>query len=128
MQCCFYKFFTIIIFYYNHHNFAIALAGDPPILNPLIVPPNIAIGDNTEIFCSIKRGSPPFHFRWLHNGKEIQPSHLKYRVSSSKTSSHFHIGEIQAEDIGNFTCVVYNESGEDSKTEVVSMEGEGYSF
>lgn len=98
------------------------LANDSPVLNPLTVPPNIAIGDNTEIFCTIKRGSPPIEFQWLHNGQLVQ-SHSKYKILTTKTSSHFSIGEIQASDIGNFTCVAKNAYGMDSKTENVFMEG-----
>lgn len=100
------------------------LAGDSPVLNPLTVPPNIVIGDNTEILCSIKRGSPPIEFRWLHNNERIQ-SHSKYKILTTKTSSHFSIGEIQASDIGNFTCVAQNEFGMDSKMEYVFLEGNG---
>lgn len=97
-------------------------ANDSPVLNPLFVPPNIAIGDITEISCTIKKGSMPIDFKWLHNGKDIQ-SHSKYKVTSIKTSSHFYIGEIQASDIGNFTCIASNAFGTDSKTESVFMEG-----
>ena len=50
-------------------------------------------------------------------------SHLKYKVTSTKTNSLFSIGEIQASDIGNFTCVAENDFGMDSKTENVYMEG-----
>lgn len=96
---------------------------EAPVLNPLLVPPNIAIGDNAEIYCTIKRGSPPIEFKWLRNGKDVQ-AYSKYKISSTKTSSHFSIGKIQASDIGNFTCVARNAFGEDSKTENVFMEGE----
>lgn len=98
-------------------------AADTPILNPLSIPPNIAIGDLTEISCSIKRGSLPVKFKWMHNGLDIH-SHSKYKISSSAASSQFFIGEIEASDIGNFTCIASNAYGSDSKTEVVFMEGE----
>lgn len=61
-------------------------------------------------------------FKWLHSNKEIQ-SHAKYKITTFKTSSRFYIGEIQASDIGNFTCVASNAFGADSKTENVFMEG-----
>ena len=76
----------------------------------------------TEISCSIKRGTLPVHFQWLHNGKEIQ-SHSKYKITNSEISSQFFIGKIQATDIGNFTCMATNAFGTDSVTESVSMEG-----
>lgn len=88
----------------------------------MLVPANIEAGDVTEILCIIKRGTPPITFKWLHNGREIN-SHTKYKISTTKTSSHLHIGEIVASDIGNFTCAATNPYGTDTKTESVSMEG-----
>lgn len=61
-------------------------------------------------------------FKWMHNGNDIH-SHSKYKISSSAASSQFFIGEIEASDIGNFTCIASNAYGSDSKTEVVFMEG-----
>lgn len=99
-----------------------AQPGDAPVLNPLSVPPNISIGDITEIYCSIKRGSLPVTFKWLHNGKEVH-AHSKYKITTSEINSHFFLGKIQASDIGNFTCIASNTFGTDSKTENVFMEG-----
>lgn len=97
-------------------------ASEPPVLNALLVPPNIAIGDLAGITCTIKRGSLPIKFKWLHNGQEIH-SHSKYKITSLEASSQFFIGQIQASDIGNFTCIASNDYGTDSKTENVFMEG-----
>lgn len=99
-----------------------AFASDAPVLNPLLVPPNISIGDITAITCTIKRGSRPVNFKWLHNGQEVR-MHSKYKITSSDATSQFFIGEIQASDIGNFTCIASNAYGTDSKTESVFMEG-----
>lgn len=93
----------------------------------MLVPANIEAGDVTEILCIIKRGTPPITFKWLHNGREIN-SHTKYKISTTKTSSHLHIGEIVAADIGNFTCAASNSYGTDTKTESVSMEGNFFFF
>lgn len=103
--------------------FSDVLSTDAPILNSLYVPRNIAVGDMTEINCSIKRGTLPVQFKWFHNGKEIQ-SHSKYKITSSEVGSHFFIGKIQATDIGNFTCTASNAFGSDSATGSVTMEGE----
>lgn len=99
-----------------------AFASDAPVLNPLSVPPNIAIGDITAITCTIKRGSRPVNFKWLHNGQEMRID-SKYKITSSDATSQFFIGEIQASDIGNFTCIASNAYGTHSKTENVFMEG-----
>lgn len=96
-------------------------------LNSIFVPRNIAIGDITEISCSIKRGSLPVQFKWLHNGKEVH-SHPRYKITTSEASSQFFIGKIQASDIGNFTCMASNSFGSDSVTESVFMEGENEGY
>lgn len=118
---------THISLFYKKSSFFFCLlsavsAGDAPVLNPLLVPPNIAIGDNTVILCSTKRGSSPMDISWLHNGKNVE-KHTKYKISTMSTSSQISIGPIQAVDIGNFTCVAKNAFGEDSRTETVFMEG-----
>ncbi|GFS44503.1 titin [Nephila pilipes] len=96
---------------------------EPPLLNPVVIPPNLAIGDMTELSCTIKRGSLPIVFSWYHNNKIIN-EHQKYKFSSSQIGSHFLIGKISASDIGNYTCKASNKYGEDSKTESVLIEGE----
>ncbi|GFS39582.1 titin [Trichonephila inaurata madagascariensis] len=98
-------------------------ANEPPVLNPMMIPPNLSIGDIAEISCSVKRGSFPVTFKWYHNGAEIT-SHYKYKASNSKSSSYFTIGEIEATDIGNYTCVSSNQYGEDSKTQNLLIEVE----
>lgn len=97
-------------------------ANDAPVLNTLFIPRNLAIGDITEIICTIKRGTLPVEFTWMHNGQEIN-SHSKYKITNSNRNSIFLIGPIQASDIGNFTCTVKNAYGVDSKTESLLMEG-----
>lgn len=96
---------------------------EAPVLKPLLIPTNIEVGDITEIYCAIKRGSSPLEFKWLHSGKEIQ-SHSKYKITTSETNSIFLIGKMQATDIGNITCIASNAFGTDSKTESVIVEGE----
>lgn len=96
--------------------------GDKPVLNPMFIPPNLAIGDITELSCTVKRGTFPVNFKWLHSGDEIH-SHHKYKISNSKSTSLLYIGNIQASDIGNFTCIVENSYGTDTKTENVLIEG-----
>ncbi|GBM66125.1 Titin [Araneus ventricosus] len=95
---------------------------DKPILNPLVIPPNLALGDITELSCNMKRGSLPITFKWFHNGEEIR-SHHKYKILNIKTSSHLSLGKIEAIDIGNYTCKAINAYGYDSKTESVVIEG-----
>lgn len=91
-------------------------------MNPIIIPPNLAIGDITELTCTVKRGTFPISFQWQHNGVELH-THHKYKISNSKTSSQFLIGEIQATDIGNYTCKASNAYGQDVQSESVIIDG-----
>lgn len=88
----------------------------------MFIPPNLAIGDMTELTCTIKRGSLPIKFKWYHNGHLVS-DHQKYKISNSQISSQFLIGKVIATDIGNYTCSASNMYGEDSKTESVIIEG-----
>ncbi|GFS81159.1 titin [Trichonephila clavipes] len=92
-----------------------------PILNPIVVPRNLSMGDIAEIFCSLRRGEFPVTFRWLHNGKDV--SHQsKYKITTGESSSTIHIGKIQAIDIGNYTCVATNRYGKDEMTSNLLIE------
>ncbi|GBM66129.1 Down syndrome cell adhesion molecule [Araneus ventricosus] len=95
---------------------------DAPVLNPLLIPPNLALGDITEIACSIKRGSTPVTFKWFQNNVDVS-NHPKYKISNIGSSSRFVIGEIRATDIGNYTCIVKNAYGQDEKTISLIIEG-----
>ncbi|GIY73268.1 down syndrome cell adhesion molecule [Caerostris extrusa] len=94
---------------------------DAPILFPLMVPSNPSIGDNTDMFCSLKRGSMPVTFKWLYNGQDVT-SISKYKIINTEKSSHFSIGNIQPHDIGNYTCVATNNAGVDSKITSIVIE------
>ncbi|KAL1419263.1 hypothetical protein MTO96_005355 [Rhipicephalus appendiculatus] len=42
----------------------------------VLIPSNLRRGDTAEIFCSLRRGSLPVAFQWLHNGRPIRPSRV----------------------------------------------------
>ncbi|GIY73271.1 titin [Caerostris extrusa] len=99
----------------------IGFAEEPPVLNPMYVPSNLAIGDNIEIFCIVKRGSYPVQIEWFHNDKKVT-SIQKYKITNSESSSHLSIGKIQPDDIGNYTCIAKNRFGQDSNTVILIIE------
>ncbi|KAF8764131.1 hypothetical protein HNY73_022245 [Argiope bruennichi] len=85
---------------------------EEPVLNPLLIPPNLSLGDNIELMCTLKRGNLPLTFRWLYNGIDITEK-MKKKIGMNQMSTYLSIGKLQASDIGNYTCVVNNKVGED---------------
>ncbi|XP_064473842.1 cell adhesion molecule Dscam1-like [Ornithodoros turicata] len=89
----------------------------------VMIPSSLRRGDTAEIFCSLRRGSLPVSFRWLHNGKSI--GHLLAEKASSSSlwkidhrdrRSELLIEAIGAAHIGNYTCVASNDAGKTSYT------------
>lgn len=97
------------------------VSAEAPVVNKLIVPSNLELGDILELFCTVKRGDPPLTFRWLHDGKDI----TKHRVTTIGSSSHLSIGKIETEDVGNYTCIVSNSMGSNEVTAKIVIEGTG---
>lgn len=90
-------------------NFAADNSG-APVLHPLLIPPDLGLGDNLDITCSLKRGTLPVRFEWKINGKagaEISG----IRINTSEKRSVCIINSIRPEHIGNYTCEVSNSVG-----------------
>ncbi|GFS39584.1 titin, partial [Trichonephila inaurata madagascariensis] len=105
----------------GNYTCVVSLCDDPPVLNPMYIPPNLAIGDNIELSCIVKRGSSPIQIDWQHNAKKISSLH-KRKIINYESSSHLSIGKIQPDDVGNYTCVAKNNIGQDSNTVLLMIE------
>lgn len=90
-----------------------------------MIPPNLSLGDITEILCTVKKGSFPMTYKWLYNDQEIG-SHAKFKVTTIGRSSHLSVGKVEATDIGNYTCVVSNTYGQDTEMVQVILDGKIY--
>lgn len=66
------------------------------------------------------RGSPPFRFRWLKDGKELMSSD-RVIVRSFEKYSAVEISNVEAGDRGNYSCIVSNSAGSDSFTTVLDI-------
>ena len=76
------------------------------------------------VACSVVSGDPPFTFRWLKDGHEIQNNeHLITKVVDEFTST-LTIYKLAAESVGNYTCRASNREGSDEKHDVLIIEGE----
>lgn len=81
-----------------------------PVLHPLFIPPDLGLGDNLDITCSLKRGTLPVRFEWKING-ESDTKISGIRINTSEKRSVCIINSIRSEHIGNYTCVVSNSVG-----------------
>ncbi|KAH6927546.1 hypothetical protein HPB50_005663 [Hyalomma asiaticum] len=106
----------------------------------VLIPSNLRRGDTAEIFCSLRRGSLPVAFQWLHNGRPIRPnrvgaaeptgtsqgsnggSETLWKVEHRDRRSELLIENIGARQIGNYTCIASNAAGKTSFTASLLVE------
>ncbi|XP_035214085.1 Down syndrome cell adhesion molecule-like protein 1 homolog, partial [Stegodyphus dumicola] len=89
-----------------------AQATGTPVLHPLLIPPDLGLGDSLDIICSLKRGNTPVNFEWiLNNKKATDVSGIK--INTSERRSVCIIQSIRYDHIGNYTCKVSNVDGYD---------------
>ncbi|OTF82755.1 Ig domain containing protein [Euroglyphus maynei] len=82
----------------------------------------LLIGSKFKFFCYLQAsGSRPLHFEWLkdgqilrHYGGDRQTS--SYTIATTEDDTLFSIDKIRLNDSGNYTCLVRNSFGSDSKT------------
>ncbi|KAH6921914.1 hypothetical protein HPB50_006459 [Hyalomma asiaticum] len=91
----------------------------PPKVGDLSFPSDVALGDEAIVTCVVKKGSQgPYHITWAKDGREVV-SDAGGRVSvstPSKSSATIRIGNLRADDVGNYTCTARNRFGSDSVT------------
>lgn len=102
----------------------------------VLIPSNLRRGDTAEIFCSLRRGSLPVVFLWLHNGRPIMAEkgagvtgnavHADrepfWKVENRDRRSELLIENIGARQIGNYTCIASNAAGKTSFTASLLVE------
>lgn len=95
---------------------------DIPMLHPLLIPPDLGIGDSLDIQCSLKRGSFPITFEWKVNGK-APTTRIGIQINTSQKRSNYIIDHISSEDVGNYTCSAMNSYGSDNAHATLDVEG-----
>ncbi|XP_077487144.1 cell adhesion molecule Dscam1-like [Amblyomma americanum] len=90
----------------------------------VLIPSNLRRGDTAEIFCSLRRGSLPVAFQWLHNGRPITADGAEtlWKVDHRDRRSELLIENIGARQIGNYTCIASNAAGKTSFTASMLVE------
>lgn len=105
-------------------NYSISdVASDKPDLYPLMVPPNIGLGDPIDMICTLRKGSFPVTFTWFLNDK-ILIDNSNVKITHSSRKSDCSIEKLVPEYIGNYTCQAKNQYGVDNTSVLVYAEGE----
>ncbi|EEC18936.1 conserved hypothetical protein, partial [Ixodes scapularis] len=86
-----------------------------PRLQPFSFPRHEQMPKKVIVHCAVLEGSEPFAFSWLKDGNILANSR-RLQVKVSEAMSLLTIVDLNAEDIGNYTCVVTNAAGSDSFT------------
>lgn len=77
-----------------------------------------------QVTCPIQEGSQPLFFEWLRNGQTLKSGpDVSYKIESSDIISILTIKRIQRSDHANYTCLVRNAFGTDSRTVRLTVKG-----
>lgn len=83
--------------------------------------PEVKAGDKATATCVLKTGSQPLVFLWLKDGKEVS-SLPNVKVKSAEDFSFLVINPADVHSSGQYTCVVKNAAGTDSRTVQIEVE------
>ena len=112
----------------NNRQLFLFSAIEVPVISPFHFPKKVDMKQRVIVHCSVVSGDPPFTFRWLKDGHDIQQSdRLTIKVVDEFTST-LTIYKLVAESVGNYTCRVSNSVGSDEKHGVLIIEGMKYNF
>ncbi|KAM7308571.1 hypothetical protein ISCGN_012205 [Ixodes scapularis] len=81
----------------------------------------VKAGDKVTATCVLKTGSQPLVFLWLKDGKEVS-SLPNVKVKSAEDFSFLIINPADVHSSGQYTCVVKNAAGTDSRTVQIDVE------
>lgn len=95
---------------------------EPPIVQPFVFPESASIGQRITATCGILQGSKTLLFTWQKDGKDVTgipntsvDMQMEYSVLTIVPASKV--------NVGNYTCIVKNDFGEDRHTAVFLLKG-----
>lgn len=105
----------MVLFYFIHFNTNIQFAY-PSLVAPQILhfdfgDDPINTGDSTSLTCSINKGDLPIKIMWSHNNASVDSNPSISVIRVNKKISTLSIESVQAEHIGEYTCIAKNRAG-----------------
>lgn len=86
-----------------------SVAEDRPVIQSILVPPNLVEKRKVVLNCQTVQGRPPISFQWLFNGKKIISNDNVFATKSDEDLSTLTIRSLNFNAIGNYTCLAKNE-------------------
>lgn len=118
---CYFLFVISIIVSY----IGLSYQGDFPKLKPFKFDRNVMSGQSVRVFCRLLEGSPPLTFRWLKDGRQLKPiasESVGVAIESFEDYSSLVIDRVSAISSGIYTCLVSNNYGSDTYSDVLLVE------
>ncbi|XP_023225172.1 Down syndrome cell adhesion molecule homolog [Centruroides sculpturatus] len=97
--------------------------GIVPIIQPFTFPNMLIEGDSTKLLCAVLKGDKPLNFKWFKDGNEIV-TNSNVEILILQDSSILTIHHLNAENSGNYTCVVSNAMGVTNYTTKITVRAE----
>jgi len=81
-------------------------------------------GSQFRLFCSRSAGDKPLFFQWSKNGRTLSNTpQVNYKIENSDDFTIFTINSVERNDSGNYSCIVRNAFGEDTKSSQLIVKG-----
>ncbi|RWS05571.1 Down syndrome cell adhesion molecule-like protein Dscam2 [Dinothrombium tinctorium] len=107
---------SIVILSFTFFAKFLLLNAEPPKVQPMLTVPHLKEGMKFGALCTISQGTEPLRFQWFKNGFPISNHILNLKIETSSIVSNLIFEKITRADSANYTCVVSNSFGEDSKS------------
>ncbi|KAK8765881.1 hypothetical protein V5799_007339 [Amblyomma americanum] len=94
---------------------AVLLVTGAPRIHPFTFPKDHLPGQTVAVTCIVNRGTPPFSFSWLKDGRPLPTEgHKAVSRMITESVSVLTVPNVSAEDVGNYSCRATNAVGSDS--------------
>ncbi|GFU28439.1 down syndrome cell adhesion molecule, partial [Nephila pilipes] len=85
-------------------------------------PDKLEVNEKVGATCMLRSGKPPYTFRWLKDGKELENKNGVI-IENGDRLSHLLIDPITYASAGNYTCLAKNSAGIDSYSSILTVTG-----